>query len=96
MTEPREERCCLCDDATGKVRKSDNSIYMTIGPLCKECIDDLTAYRATDPLLKEMAIALNKTNLKMYRALGTSVEGRIRFGLNMLLLTEYGQKGGKL
>ena len=50
MTEPRYERCAICDDFTGRVGRAEDSIYCEvframdgyevgdeIGPLCEEC-----------------------------------------------------------
>lgn len=42
MSEQRIERCCLCDDPTGRVGRADDSIYVDagkaeLGPLCPEC-----------------------------------------------------------
>ena len=41
-TEPRIERCCDCDDPTGRAGRADDSLYVeteddVIGPLCAEC-----------------------------------------------------------
>ena len=50
MSEPAkplpQERCCQCDEPTGRAGRGDDSIYMDvdgkeIGPLCPECADDI-------------------------------------------------------
>jgi hypothetical protein len=37
-----EERCCMCDDATGRAGKGDDSIYCNCGagPFCLDCWHD--------------------------------------------------------
>jgi hypothetical protein len=37
-----EERCCLCDELTGRAGRADDSLYLDtpsaeLGPLCEEC-----------------------------------------------------------
>ncbi|MDD4984369.1 MAG: hypothetical protein PHQ43_01070 [Dehalococcoidales bacterium] len=43
------ERCCLCDQPTGRAGRSEDSMYVTtdraeIGPLCADCYFDLIKY----------------------------------------------------
>ena len=44
----RIERCCVCDDATGRAGKGEDSIYFhdvdseELGPLCERCSHDYT------------------------------------------------------
>jgi len=38
------ERCCVCDQPTGKAGRADDSIYIEIGPLCDECADGTITY----------------------------------------------------
>lgn len=38
----QEERCCECDDPTGKAGKGDGSLYCELcerGPFCESCWD---------------------------------------------------------
>jgi len=44
----KEERCCECDDLTGRAGRCDDSLYAArndtkdeIGPLCHECFQKL-------------------------------------------------------
>jgi len=44
------ERCCHCDDLTGRAGVHDDSIYLTMkadgeykGPFCEDCRDQLIA-----------------------------------------------------
>ena len=51
--ERREERCCLCDQATGRAGKGEDSIYIdlthaNLGPLCPECYADMRTHFEDD------------------------------------------------